>query len=138
VTGRRRWWHAGNERKTDSIFVAAELGRCEKIKDFKSKTKHFDINATDSVGRTALMWAADCGQLVRRVTFSPALFPLLVTAENRLCTPSVCAPSTHDADRLNGGEVERDRDTESSLRRELVSCGVRNRPQAGQPRQRRS
>ena len=34
-----------------------------KIKEFKSKTKHFDIDATDTVGRTALMWAADCGQL---------------------------------------------------------------------------
>jgi len=65
---------AGNERQTDTIFVAAELGRCEKIKEFKSKTKHFDIDATDSVGRTALMWAADCGQLVRRATFSPPRF----------------------------------------------------------------
>lgn len=125
VTCYLRWCvGAGNERKTDSIFVAAELGRLEKIKEFKQMTKHFDINATDSVGRTALMWAADCGQLVRRATFSPRFqFPTRA---------SVRAPSTPAADCLDGGEVSIERESELILEG-VWSGDVRNRHHSGQP-----
>jgi ankyrin repeat protein len=53
---------AGNERTTDNVFVAAELGRCDKIKQYKA-ARHFDIDAVDNLGRSALMWASDAGQL---------------------------------------------------------------------------
>ncbi|XP_073395153.1 uncharacterized protein [Physcomitrium patens] len=45
-----------------TIFDAAQHGDSKAIMRF-SKVKHFDVDAKDRVGRTALIWACDCGNL---------------------------------------------------------------------------
>ncbi|KAG0562628.1 hypothetical protein KC19_9G160900 [Ceratodon purpureus] len=45
-----------------TIFDAAQYGDAKAIMRF-SKVKHFDVDAKDRSGRTALIWACDCAHL---------------------------------------------------------------------------
>ena len=51
-----------NQRESLTVFDAAERGDV-KVLTKLSKVKGFDVNSKDKFGRTALMWAADCGQV---------------------------------------------------------------------------
>ena len=53
-----------NQRESLTVFDAAERGDV-KVLTKLSKVKGFDVNSKDKFGRTALMWAADCGQVCR-------------------------------------------------------------------------
>ncbi|KAG6551405.1 hypothetical protein Mapa_007051 [Marchantia paleacea] len=50
------------KREILTVFDAAENGDNRAITKF-SKVKNFDVDAKDRYGRTALIWAADCGHL---------------------------------------------------------------------------
>ncbi|CAM6110079.1 unnamed protein product [Calypogeia fissa] len=50
------------KREILTVFDAAENGDNRAITKF-SKIKNFDVDAKDRYGRTALIWAADCGHL---------------------------------------------------------------------------
>eukprot|EP01018_Ginkgo_biloba_P023312 Gb_30524 [translate_table: standard] len=50
----------GTKQKIKNIFDACERGNYKAIMAF-AKGKDFDVDAKDRYGRTALIWAADCG-----------------------------------------------------------------------------
>ncbi|KAL2635211.1 hypothetical protein R1flu_006690 [Riccia fluitans] len=50
------------KREILTVFDAAENGDNRAITKF-SKVKNFDVDAKDRYGRTALIWAADCGHI---------------------------------------------------------------------------
>ena len=60
-----------NQREALTVFDAAERGDV-KVLTKLSKMKGFDVNSKDKFGRTALMWAADCGQVRPRRPPSPS------------------------------------------------------------------
>eukprot|EP00959_Pyramimonas_sp_CCMP1952_P090066 1885605-Pyramimonas_sp.AAC.1 len=53
----------GNERQLNTVFDMAEHGDWEALSRMARKSRHFDIEAKDKYGRTALMWACDKGHL---------------------------------------------------------------------------
>ena len=69
-----------NQRESLTVFDAAERGDVKVLMKL-SKMKGFDVNSKDKFGRTALMWAADCGQAreLIRVLFAAAWALIFMT-----------------------------------------------------------